>query len=279
MTEPERLPLRVLVKGASTVVYTSWMSGPRTDFAWPRVIERELYAAGYPAEVRCTARPSEPTRFGVRSWVDEVLAWSPDVIILHYGHQETIHVFLPRILERHVNSLETRPGALRTFYRKRITKPGWRRLAQLQGLVDRVLPHNLLAYKRTQVSKELERYISRVRTVASPLILVPTIPPPGSAYDRWFPGMADRVVAMNETLRQTVAAFDDPDIRMFPLREVVMPLVPEGEEAAPDGGHLTPPLHQAVGEAMADVIVEWAAKQSHLDLDAARERQAQRSRE
>jgi lysophospholipase L1-like esterase len=278
MTEHDRLPLRVLVKGASTVVYTSWMSGPRSDFAWPRVIERELFAAGYPSEVRCRAHPSEPTRFGIGTWVDEVLTWSPDVIILHYGHQETIHVFLPRILERHANSLKARPGAIRTFYRKRIIRPVWRGLAHLQSVVDNALPHNLLAYKRKRVAKELERYIQRVRTVASPLILVPDLPPPGRAYDRWFPGMADRVLAMNETLRATVAAFDDPDIRMFSIREAIEPLVPEGEDAAPDGGHLTPPLHQAVGEGMADVIVEWAAKQRHLDLDVARAGQAERAR-
>jgi hypothetical protein len=278
MTEPERLPLRVLVKGASTVMYTSWMSGPRSDLAWPRVLERELLAAGYPAEVRCTAHPSEPTRFAIHTWVDEVLTWSPDVIILHYGHQETIHVILPRVLERYANSLEARPGAIRVAFRTRVIRPMWRGLAHLQSVIDRTLPYTLLSYKPKRVAAELERYISRVRTVASPLILVPDLPPPGRAYDRWFPGMGARVLAMNDTLRALVAKLDDPNVRMFSIRAVIEPLVPEGEDAAPDGGHLTPPLHQAVGEGLADVVVEWAGHQTHLDLDEARARRLQQGR-
>lgn len=278
MTDPNRLPLRVLVKGASTVVYTSWMGGPRSDFAWPRVIEAELYAAGYPAEVRCTAMPSEPTRFGIRTWQQEVLAWSPDVIILHYGHQETIHVFLPRVLERHANSLKTRPHAGRAAYRKYVTKPVWRFLAHAQSQVDQRVPPNLLSFKRKRVAADLERYISRVRTVASPLVLVPEIPPPGRAYDRWFPGMRARCEAMNETLHQLVDSIGSPDVRMFGTNAVIGPLVPEGEDAAPDGGHLTPPLHHAVGTALAQVILEWAKDQPHLDLDNYREAAARLGR-
>jgi hypothetical protein len=187
-------------------------------------------------------------------------------------------VILPRVLERYANSLEARPGAIRVAFRTRVIRPMWRGLAHLQSVIDRTLPYTLLSYKPKRVAAELERYISRVRTVASPLILVPDLPPPGRAYDRWFPGMGARVLAMNDTLRALVAKLDDPNVRMFSIRAVIEPLVPEGEDAAPDGGHLTPPLHQAVGEGLADVVVEWAGHQTHLDLDEARARRLQQGR-
>ena len=61
MNDPLPLPLRVLVKGASTAHTVSWMGGPRRDFAYARATEAALYAAGTPAEVRSTAwRRSAP---------------------------------------------------------------------------------------------------------------------------------------------------------------------------------------------------------------------------
>jgi hypothetical protein len=77
---------------------------------------------------------------------------------------------------------------------------------------------------------------------------------------------------MNDALRDMVAGFDQPDIRMFPLNDVIGPLVADGEEACPDGGHLTLPLHRAVGEGMAEVVLQWAAQQRHLDLAGYRAR-------
>jgi hypothetical protein len=279
MTEPNRLPLRVLVKGASTVVYTSWMSGPRSDMAWPRVIEAQLHAAGYPAEVRCTAVPAEPTRFAIRTWQREVLTWSPDVIILNYGHLECVHLFLPRFLERHATSINGRPFPVRLAYRKRVLRPVWRALANLQAAVDRRVPPDVFSYKPRRVAADLGQVITRVRTVASPLVLIPDIPQPGAPYRKWFPGMGPRILTMNDALRDLVAKIDEPDVRMFPLLETIAPLLGEDEDACPDGGHLTVPLHRAVGEGMADVIVQWAAQQPHLDLDGYRARRTDPDRE
>lgn len=164
MTDPPtaastRLPLRVLVKGASTVIYTSWMGGPRADLAWPRVIEAELHAAGHPAEVRCNTMPAELTKTALRTWQREVLAWSPDVIVLQYGHMETIHLFLPRRLERHVNSLKGRPFPVRRFYRKRLLRPVYMMLAKAQKALDARVPADVLAYKPKRVKADLREFI------------------------------------------------------------------------------------------------------------------------
>ena len=279
MTEPDRLPLRVLVKGASTVVFSSWMGGPRSDVAFPRVIEEQLTAAGWPAEVRCTAVPAELAKFPIRTWEHEVLAWSPDVVILNYGHMECVHLFLPRFLERHVNSDAARPFPLRTAYRKRVLRPSWMVLASFQAALDNRLPPTLLSHRPRRVAADLRQMIKKVRSVASPLVLIPDIPPNGAIYREWFPGMGPRIEVMNDHLRDMVAGIDQPDVRMFPVNATIAPHLVEGEDACPDGGHLTPALHRAVGEAMADVILQWAAEQPHLDLTEARARRAQRDRQ
>ena len=82
MRELQADPVRVLVKGCSTSVLTSWMGGPRTDFAYPRVVEAELLAAGLPATVNVTADVGAQTRNARKSWEKEVITWSPDVVVL-----------------------------------------------------------------------------------------------------------------------------------------------------------------------------------------------------
>jgi len=187
MTEPNRLPLRVLVKGAS-----------RSDLDISRVIETELQAAGCPAEVRCTATPAERTKVALRTWQEEVLPWSPDVVILGYGETEAIQ--------------RLRSGARR-------------------------------------VIADLERVIELVRTVASPLVLIPEISPAGAPDRRSSRGTEARIEAMNGALHDLVARIDQEDVRIIPTPEDI-----------------------------ADVILEWAEQQTHLDLEAVQARRATRLR-
>jgi hypothetical protein len=256
--------LRVYVKGASTVVWMSWMGGPRTDFAFPRVIETELQAGGRPAEVQVNALPAEVVRHALRTWEQEIVGWSPDVVILHYGHMETIHLFLPRWLERHANSVKGRPHKLRMLYRKKLLEPAWQTLAHLQCALDKRLPPTMLAFRPRRAAADLERLIQKIRQVGSPLVLVPNILPAGPPYKKWFPGIDARIVAMNEAIADMVRRMDQPDVRVFRVDEVVEPLLAEGENAQPDGGHYTPEIHRAVGEAMTRVISDWADTQPHL---------------
>ena len=61
MSSPLPLPIRVLVKGSSTVNWTSWSGGPRTDFIFPRVIEERLLADGRPCDVQTVTMMSGKT--------------------------------------------------------------------------------------------------------------------------------------------------------------------------------------------------------------------------
>jgi hypothetical protein len=265
MSERSTLPVRVLVKGASTVVWTSWMGGPRTDLAYPRVVEAELRAAGQAADVRVEALPSARTKDALKTWEQEVVPWSPDVVVLHYGHVETIHLLLPAWLEHYANSFSRRPGKLRDPYYRSIVKKVWLGLATGQQLVDRRVDPTIMSNRPRQVAADLERLITRIRTVASPLVLVPDLLPPGPPWASWFPGMGRRTEVMNTTLDALVARLDQRDVRRFRITDVVAGLDLDGDPT-PDGGHFSPTVHRAVGRALAQVILEWSAHQSHLQL-------------
>lgn len=263
---PVALPIRVLVKGASMACWISMMNGPRTDFAYPRVIEQSLRRHGHPADVWDASTIAGRATNGLRSWRDEVVHFSPDVVVLHYGMVECIHLFLPRWLEQHVNSLVTvkRPG--RSAYRKHVLRPLWRALAQLQCAVDRRIHRQPWVSRHRAVGRDMTELIRRVRQVGSPLVLVPLYTPPNQAWDNWFPGMAHRGRLMNRELERVVADIDSPDVRVFRTPEVLLPITVDGDlrELAPDGVHFNPAAHRAFGEAMAEEILDWAAGQPHL---------------
>ncbi|MCW2767681.1 MAG: hypothetical protein JWO11_3640 [Nocardioides sp.] len=265
MPTPLPLPIRVLVKGASTVNWVSWMGGPRTDFTFPRAIEAQLAADGRPSEVRAITMTSEQTRKILSTWQAEVLNFSPDVIVLVYGHYETIHLFLPRWLERHANSLKGRPRRLSMLYRERVLRPVWMMLARLQARLDKVLDPTIRRSRPRHVTADLERYITHVQKVGSPLVILFELLPPSERYRSWFPGMAARMEVMNAAIADLVTRVDLPNVRYFRVSELVDKYADgDPEVATPDGFHYSPMLHREIGVALAQQIEEWAVTQSHL---------------
>jgi lysophospholipase L1-like esterase len=269
---PLPVPLRVVVMGASASLDTSFHGGPRADVAYPRVVEAALWASGQPARVRVSALQAHRPRHGLRAWPRDVECWCPDVVVLHYGQADSVHRVLPRWLERHANSTRGRPGALRQAYRRAVLRPTWLALIKLQtrldvtpdATVDATPDATKVTRRQRQVTAELARLIDLTRSAASsppPLVLVPTLVRPGPPWQRWFPGAAARMATLNGTFAEVVRQVDDPDVRTFPLAELVEQVVPEGEEPTPDGGHFTPLVHHAIGVAMAQLILEWVDRQ------------------
>lgn len=259
------LPVRVLVKGASTVNWISWMGGPRTDFIFPRVIEERLLASGRPCTVQTHSVASEPTHGVLQTWEREVLGFSPDAIVLVYGHYETIHLLLPRWLERHANSLRGRPRGLRLLYRRRLVRPVWMFLARVQAAVDVRIGHRVRTRRHEQVVADLEAYVRHVRKVGSPLVHLVELLPPHEKYVSWFPGMPRRIHRMNEALEGLVHRLDDPEVRFVRVADLV-DSVAGGDLAVaiPDGFHYSPAMHRAVGARIAQSIGTWADAQPHL---------------
>lgn len=270
LPSPLPLPIRVLVKGASTVNWVSWMGGPRTDLTFPRVIEAQLAADGRPSDVRTITMTSEQTSKILGTWQREILGFSPDVIVLVYGHYETVHLFLPRWLERHANSLKAKPRLLSTLYRKRVLRPIWMALAQLQAKLDTVLDPTIRRGRPRRVAADLERYITHVQKVGSPLVLLFELLPPADRYRTWFPGMAPRIEVMNQAIADMVRRVDLPNVRYVHIAEFVEKYAEGSQEiATPDGFHFSPVMHREIGIALAQQIEEWAQTQPHLAIDPA----------
>lgn len=271
---PLPLPVRVLVKGASTVNWVSWMGGPRDDFTFPRAIEAQLLSLGRPCEVQTLTMPSERTSGILRTWPREILGFSPDVIVLVYGHYETIHLFLPRWLERHANSLRTRPRRMEDLYRRLVLGPVWMMLARLQAKVDARLEPTLRRNRPQHVAADLERYISQVQQVGSPLVIMFELLPPSSRrFQSWFPGMTRRIEVMNASIASMVERLGQDNVRYFRVSELVEKHAGgDLATAIPDGFHYSPQMHRHIGETLAAEIDAWARTQRHLRTEQNHER-------
>lgn len=262
---PSPLPLRVLVKGASTVNWVSWMGGPRTDFTFSRALEEQLLADGRPCEVRTITMTSEKTSTILSTWQREILGFSPDVIVLVYGHYESIHLFLPRWLERHANSLKARRRPLTNLYRDKVLRPAWMVLAKLQARLDTILDPTIRRSRPRHVVADLETYIGHVQKVGSPMVVCFELLPPTKRYQTWFPGMAARMAVMNHAIADMVTRIGLPQVRYFKVSDLADELTGGDRElATPDGFHYSPELHRAVGVSLAIEIEEWADTQAHL---------------
>lgn len=252
-------PWRVLVKGSSPANWISFMGGPPTDFTYPRVIERELRGAGRPVVVRNLAQTSERVKTGLRNWERQVFSWSPDVVVLHYGLFETVHLFLPQPLERHVNSLRGRPGAVRETYRRYALRPAWKTLAVVQQKADARVPSRAFERAAARFADDLETLVNRIQTIGSPLVLMPEIPPAGERWTTWFPGIDARIARLNQAIADVTGRVDRDNVRVFDTGSALAPLTALGHDIVPDGGHFTPQAHDAIGCAMAREILPWCA--------------------
>jgi hypothetical protein len=270
MPSPLPNPIKILVKGASTVGWLGVMGGPRTDFGFPRAMEQALLQDGRPVELRTISVPSERTKTAVRRWEREMIGFSPDVIVLVYGHYETIHLFLPWWLERHANSRVVPPRRWSTFYRKRLLWPIWMTLAKLQARLDTALDPTIRSGRPKKVVADLEKIVTHTQELHSPLVLLWQYNPPATRYRSWFPGMARRIEVMNQAIADMVARINLPNVRVFDAAGLV-DKYSDGDldVATPDGFHYSPDLHRRLGEDLAHEIAEWADTQPHLQIATA----------
>ena len=273
MSSPLPNPIKILVKGASTVGWLGVMGGPRSDFGFPRAMEEALLQSGRPVELRTISVPSERTKTAVRRWEHEMIGFSPDVVVLVYGHYETIHLFLPWWLERHANSRVVPARGWSTVYRKRVLWPIWMTLAKLQARLDTKVDPAIRSGRPKKVVADLEKIISHTQELHSPLVLLWQYNPPAKRYRSWFPGMARRIEVMNQAIVDLVNRINLPNVRVFDAAGLVEKYSDgDLETATPDGFHYSPELHRKLGEDLAREVAEWADTQSHLQVAAKRTR-------
>lgn len=241
-------PVRVLVKGSSLVVMVPDWNGEQGEHTFPRWIQNGLLDRGRPCELDNRGVAGQPTRHAFRSWEEDVMATSPDVVVYGYAYYECIHGLLPHRLERHVNRFDGRTGPVRTRYRGWLLRPTWKVLAQVQRVLDRYVADRLFRRRARRIVADYELLVQRTRTVApgSPLVFVLALLGPGGKAGDWFPGMQARIDLMNEALAAMVARFDTPGVRLVPVPELAEQL--GGEDPVPDGFHYSPRMRRIIGD-------------------------------
>ena len=260
MTEAGRpaAPLRVLVKGSSLVLKAPERTQAPGEYTFPRHVENLLTARGIPATVRNAGVVGELTSAAFDDWEEQVLAWSPDVIVLGYGYYECIHAFLPHWFERLAHPEIKRPGALRELGRRALVRPVWKIGAQAQRLWEKRVHRVRAAGTRRRVAHRLHVLIERSRRVGSPLVLVLDLLGPNPQGADWFPGMQGRIDAMNEALEAVVAGFADPDVRLLSVRAIVADSA--DTDPVPDGLHYNPALRRRIAARIAEEAAGHAAR-------------------
>ena len=215
MPTPMPVPIRVLVKGSSNVNWVSWMGGPRTDFAFPRVIEEKLLAKGRPCTIQTITMTSEQTSSLLGTWQREILGFSPDVIVLAHGHFETVHLFYLDGSSATPTASRLRPRRILHFVPQIHAAAG----LDVAGAAASATRQNggpeHPPSRPRKVAADMERYISQVQKVGSPLIFCLEFLPPSSRYASWFPGMPARIEVMNKTIADMVVRADKPNVRYF----------------------------------------------------------------
>lgn len=269
MTHPDPLPIRVLYKGASTVLWQSSTDRrPPHALPYPRVVERSLRSRGHAVDTHVAALSAVQTKTITRTWEAEASASLADVVVMHHGHLEAIHAIIPRWAERYARSGYERPGRWRDRYRQRLVNPAYKLLTIVQQRIDRALPEVVaarLARRRADLTvTHLERYVDRMSRFTDPLVIVMGLIPPGPLWDDWFPGVRRRMTAIDQAMREMVARRDSSRLVYLELWDEARAWEERGEDPRPDGGHYSPAFHELVGERLADVVAAWAAEQPHL---------------
>lgn len=248
-------PVRVVVKGSSLVVMVPDWNGEPGEYSMPRWIQNGLLDRGRPCELDNRGVAGERTRSALRHWETDVMASSPDAVVLGYAYYECIHGLLPHWLERHVNTFNGRTGPFRTRYRGWLLRPAWKVLAQTQRVLDARLGDRLFRRRARRIVHDYELLVSRTRTVApgSPTVFVLGLFGPGGKAGGWFPGMQARIDLMNRALVAMVTRFDSPGVRLVPVGELAAALDP-GEDPVPDGMHYSPRMRRIIGDWIAAEI-------------------------
>ncbi|MFZ0667579.1 MAG: SGNH/GDSL hydrolase family protein [Acidimicrobiales bacterium] len=221
-----------------------------------------LESLGLPAEVRNAGVEAQRVNRALCDWDGEVEQWSPDVVILNYGQYECMPGLLPHWLERHATGWHHHSGPVRDRYRIKVLTPIWRKLVRYQMMADQYVHSGPFRASPQRTVTELARFVEQLKTVSSPLVIVMDTWPIGPRWERWFPGMQRRVVVMRKTIERWIESAEDPEIRLFPLSEIVSRHDPE--ESMPDGVHFSAGLHREIAEELARAILPWAATQPHL---------------
>lgn len=259
-------PVRILVRGSSTVSWIASIEPGRLSHAYPRALETAMHRHGWSVQVRVSAPLAKPSLHILRDADDDIFAWDPDVIVLNTGHMENLHLLIPIPLARHVFTRTARPGRWRQLYRSRVLWPAYKLTTRVQARLERVLGPWVFRRRREAVIAHMEQYIQVAQRNGHPMVVVMGLVPPPEPLPQ-FPELASRLVDMNEAFQALVDRQDDAAVVWFDPSDVLATDGPPPKVALGDGLHLTADAHEAVGKRLAEVVEKWLGAQLEQEHD------------
>ncbi len=256
-----RRPLSVVVFGNSVTFMQMPARTDRSEGTYLEVIADRLTAAGVPVRPHLSGVWFDFLHRAMRDYETRVRPAQPDVLIVQFGLNEYQPWLMPVWLVRHLlvqNQASTRTTRA---YRKHIARPLWRRVRGYRQWAARFVGTRTWQTTPRRFTGHLRSLIHTARHEGKPLVLVLDIDSPSGTLAHFLPGLVERHRIYQRHLEETVAAFNDPDVRLVRVSEIT---AKGGEFSLADGMHYSPETHVAIGELLTAEIVSWLENRRSL---------------
>lgn len=250
---PER-PLSVVVLGNSVAVLSLPQREGTDDGSYAEVLRDRLVAEGVPTRVHQEGRWFDFAVHGLRRYESSVRTHLPDVLVLQYGINEAQPWLLPVPLLKHFLTSHRTTTRAGRWYRDTVAPPAWSTVRSYRRWASAKVGTHTWQTTPRRFGEALRQIIRSVRHDFQPLVLVLDVQLPGETLEHFLPGMTPRHERIQRELREVVASFGHPEVRLVEVSKLVDAA---GPEAMKDVTHYTPLGHRVVGEALAREVLEW----------------------
>jgi len=245
VTVPSR-PIRAVVLGNSCALQVCTRSLESADRPYADRLRKHLGADGREAEVMNRSTWMGTVRDGVRDWPRTVWAQWPDLVVVHYGVNESRTRLIPPVIHRFAWTFDRADGRIEMRIAEHL-QGMWPRLIRFAARYDREgIPAHMSARR---FGEQLDRLVGQTVVHTNAVCVVVDLNPPnehllrtaGGAYPR-------RRERLQREIERVVAS--QPRTAVVHLADIVHELH-DMKAAFPDGIHLSPRAHQVLAKRIA----------------------------
>lgn len=250
-------PLSIVTLGNSVAVMQMGAVPGEPRRTYSDVLADELNDAGVPATVALESKWFDFLKKAILQWEERVRPHRPQVLIVHYGLNESQPWLAPVWLVRHLLRKEESTTRLGRLYRQTLATWMWKSLRSFRKVAAPIVGTTLLQTSPRRFELSLRRLIHLANAERGCLVLVLDLNPPGGLLSHFLPGQDKRWELMQGVITSTVAdvASTSSNIRLVAASEICAGL--DDKAGLPDGMHFSPAAHEAVGKALSAEIQDW----------------------
>jgi len=245
------------VLGNSQALVVAAFERSRVDGTYGELLERRLCARGVETLVFNEARWWDLIQYLRPRLVPSLAVHTPDVVVLGYGMGECEANVPPTWVMRIMDDARWTPRLYpaATLVRKILLRPAERLRTWSYRRIVPILGARTWRLRPERFDAELARTITWTRRQTGGLVLALTMHDPGEELEKLLPGFRARADRFNGIIRDVVARFDSPDVRVV---EAGVALDRLGEQTTTiDGLHYTPRGHEAIAALLEESVVDW----------------------